>query len=133
MEIYEIFHGNSLLIEGKYKFLVVSTTRLEKDVIILYGDIKTRHFTLLHSWMRDNGLNEACTFGGGKMSILRNEQIFVLHLFGGSGDYGFSSNKMVQKIFDRLSINEIHLETELSTDDLIPLPISLINIDTPQS
>lgn len=70
MSTYQIFQYESrVLTEGDYKFLLVSKSRDESDSMIIFGDVKTRHLILLLSWMRDNQLKEAYTFGGGKMLV----------------------------------------------------------------
>lgn len=70
MAPYQIFPSELYLLrEGDFKFLLVSKTIDQNDSMIIFGDVKTRHFILLLSWMKDNQLKEAYTFGGGKMSV----------------------------------------------------------------
>ena len=75
---------SSLLQEGDYKFLVVSKTDNEKDALIIFADVKTRHFLQLNAWMKDNELKEAYTFGGGKMSVSCFEKGKHIYLFSAS-------------------------------------------------
>lgn len=114
MPLYEIMEDNFLNIkEGNYKFLLVSKTSFEKDAFLIFGDLKSRHFRLLHSWMKDSQLDEAYTFGGGRMSISFQAEVKTIKMFGASCDFGFTSKKLVQEIIGNFPLNEIQFDLDL--------------------
>lgn len=114
MSTYEIFqYGARAFNEGDFKFLLVSKTSDEKDSMIIFGDVKTRHFILLFSWMRDNQLKEAYTFGGGKISVSLNERNKFIRFYGVSSDYNYTSKDLVERILENKTSNEAVFELDL--------------------
>lgn len=128
MERYKLFQGVANIFDGNYKFLVVSKTIHEKDTLIIFGDAKIPHRFLLYSWMKGNQLNEAYTFGGGKMTILIERHIKIINLFGGSGDYGFTSKKLVKSIIETTHNQDSIIDIDISDDYVRPHLTSLPEI-----
>lgn len=116
MGLYEIFQHNSILIEGQYKFLVVSKTNVEKDAQIIFADVKTRHFIQLNAWMKDNELKEAYTFGGGKMSVSCFAKGKHIYLFGTSSDYRFTPIKLAEEIIEKREWSDVIYDLDLPSD-----------------